>query len=125
MTTDIGTAISTCAEADLVVSACDVTVTFTEGGFGTIAGAVYNPPDEIVPQPLPAQPAPEMLHDTTVLEVPLTLAANCLELEGAIVAALGEIVTVTTGTIVTEAVADSLGSATDVAVTEKNGGVGG
>lgn len=125
MVTDIGTAIFTCAEADLLVSACDVAVTVTDGGFGTIAGAVYNPADEIFPQALPEQPAPEMLHDMSVLEVPLTLALNCLEPEGATVAEVGEIVIVTTGTTVTEAVADLLGSATDVAVTEKNGGAGG
>ena len=40
----------TCAEADLVVSACDVAVTLTTAGLGTIAGAVYKPPAEIVPQ---------------------------------------------------------------------------
>lgn len=125
MTTDIGTAIFTCAEADFVVSACDVTVTFTDGGFGTVAGAVYNPADEIFPHALPVQPVPEMLHDTRVLEVPLTFALNCLELEGATVAEAGEIVTATTDTTVMEAVADLLGSAADVAVTEKKGGAGG
>ncbi len=124
MATDIGTAIFTLAGADLLVSACDVAVTVTEGGFGTIAGAVYNPADEIFPQALPVQPEPEMLHETSVLEVPLTSALNCLEPEGAIVAEVGEIVMVTTGTTVTEAVADLLGSATEAAVTEKNGGAG-
>jgi hypothetical protein len=125
MVTDIGVAIFTCAAADLLVSACDVAVTVTDGGFGTIAGAVYKPTDEIVPQARPVQPAPEMLHDTSVLAVPLTLALNCLEPEGATVAEVGEIVIVTTGTTVTEAVADLPGSATDVAVIEKNGGDGG
>ena len=40
-------------------------------------------------------------------------------------AEVGEIVILTPGTTVTVALADLVGSATDVAVTEKNGGFGG
>ena len=39
----------TCAEADLVVSACDVAVTLTTAGLGTIAGAVYKPAGSDLP----------------------------------------------------------------------------
>jgi len=115
----------TCAEADLVVSACDVAVTVTTAGLGTIAGAVYKPAEVIAPHLEPEQPAPEMLHDTDVFEVPVTCAANCREAEGASLTEVGETVTVTTGTTVTVALADLVGSACDVAVTERKRGFGG
>lgn len=116
----------TCAEADLVVSACDVALTLTTAGVVTIAGAVYKPPAEIVPQPEPEQPGvPETLHVTDVFALPVTCAENCREADGATLAEVGEIVTVTTGTTVTVALADFVVSACDVAVTEKKGGIGG
>lgn len=115
----------TCAEADLVVSACDVAVTLTIAGLGTIAGEVYKPAGVIFPQLEPEQPLPETLHDTDVLELPVTCAENCREADGASLAEVGEIVTLTTRTTVTVALADLVGSATDVAVKEKNGGFGG
>jgi hypothetical protein len=43
----------TAADPDLVGSAAAVAVTVTDAGFGTDAGAVYNPPASTVPFPLP------------------------------------------------------------------------
>lgn len=123
--TDIGSAMVTSAEDDLVGLAIDVAVTVTSAGFGTIAGAVYKPAVEIVPHPDPVQPAPAMLHETDVLALPVTTAENCREAEGASFTEVGAMETVTTETTVTVAVADLVGSATEVAVTAKNGGVGG
>jgi hypothetical protein len=123
---DTGVTMLTCAEADLVVSACDVALTLTTAGVVTIAGAVYKPPAEIVPQPEPEQPGvPETLQVTDVFALPVTCAENCREADGATLAEVGEIVTVTTGTTVTVALADFVVSACDVAVTEKKGGIGG
>ena len=122
---DTGVITVTCAEAALLVSAFDVAVTVTTAGWGTIAGAVYQPAAVIMPQPEPAQPVPETLHDTAVFELPVTCAENCREAEGASVAEIGEMVILTTGKIVTVAVANFVGSATDVATTERNGGFGG
>ncbi|MGA7767407.1 MAG: hypothetical protein WCA27_14435 [Candidatus Sulfotelmatobacter sp.] len=123
--TDTGVTKLTCAEADFVASACEVTVTVTTAGLGAIAGAVYRPAAVMFPQLEPVQPLPETLHDTDVFELPVTWSENFREAEGATLAEVGEMVTVTTGTIVTVALADLVGSATDVAVTEKNGGFGG
>lgn len=122
---DTGVTMLTCAEADLVVSACDVALTLTTAGVVTIAGAVYKPPAEIVPQPEPEHRVPETLHVTDVFALPVTCAENCREADGATLAEVGEIVTVTTGTTVTVALADFVVSACDVAVTEKKGGIGG
>jgi hypothetical protein len=123
--TETGVTKVICAEADFVVSACDVTVTVTAAGLGRIAGAVYSPAAVMCPQFEPVQPVPATLHNTDVLELPVTCAENCREAEAAIVAEVGEMVILTPGTIVTVALADLVGSATDVAVTEKNGGLGG
>lgn len=112
------------AEADFVVSACDVTVTVTTDGFGTAEGAVYRPEVEIVPHPAPAQPDPLTLHETDVLEVPATCAVNCREADGASLAVVGEIVMLTPFPTVTSALADLLGSAAEVAVTDRNAGLG-
>ena len=122
---DTGVTMLTCAEADLFVSACDFAVTVTTDGLGTLAGAVYKPVAVIFPQLEPAQPVPETLQDTDVFELPVTCAENCPEAEGASLAEVGEMVTLTSGTMVTVALADLVGSATDVAVTEKKGGFGG
>lgn len=123
--TEIGLTRLICAEADFVVSACDVTVTVTAAGLGRIAGAVYSPAAVMCPQFEPVQPAPATLQSTDVLELPVTCAENCREAEAAMVAEVGEMVMWTPGTIVTAELADFVGSATDVAVTEKNGGFGG
>ncbi len=123
--TETEVAMVTCAEADLVVSACDVTLTVTTAGLGTIAGAVYKPAALICPQLEPVQPVPETPHDTEVLALPATCAENCTEAAGASLDEVGEIVILTAGTTVTVAAADLVESATDVAITEKNGGFGG
>ena len=115
----------TSAEADLLASACDVAVTLTTAGFGMIAGAVYKPARVIAPQLEAVHPVPEMLHDTVVFELPVTCTENCWEAEGRSFAEVGEIVILTSGTIVTVALADFVGSATDVAVIDKNEGFGG
>jgi hypothetical protein len=123
--TDTGVAMLTCADADLLASACDVAVTLTTAGFGMIAGAVYKPAWVIAPQPEPLHPVPETLHDTVVFELPVTCTENCWEAEGRSFAEVGEIVIFTPGTMVTVALADLVGSTTDVAVTDKNEGFGG
>lgn len=123
--TETEVAMVTCAEADLVVSACDVTFTTTTAGLGTIAGAVYKPAALICPQLEPVQPVPEMPQDTEAFALPVTCAENCTEPDGASLAEVGEIVILTAGTTVTVALADLLESAADVAISEKNGGLGG
>src|SRR5260370_41884729 len=63
---DTGVTMLTCAEADLIVSACDFALTVTTDGLGTLAGAVYKPVAVIFPQLEPAHPVPETLQDTDV-----------------------------------------------------------
>ena len=67
----------TMADADFVPSAFEVAFTVTCAGFGIVPGAVYRPPELIVPQALPLQPAPTKLQVTPVFEVPVTAAVNC------------------------------------------------
>jgi hypothetical protein len=62
----------TVAEPDLVGSACEVAITVTFAGFGTIAGAVYTPADEIVPLLAP----PLTLQVTAVFVVRVTVAVK-------------------------------------------------
>lgn len=112
------------AVADLVESAVEVAMTDTSAGLGTADGAVYSPFVDMVPQAVPVQPAPLRLHDTAVLAVPVTVALNCRWALVATCAAVGEIVTPTGGIIVTEAVADFVGSATEVAVMDICAGLG-
>ena len=64
------------AEADLVGSAALVAFTVTVAGEGAVAGAVYSPPEEMLPHEAPAQPAPERVQVTAVLEELVTVAAN-------------------------------------------------
>ena len=115
----------TSADADLLPSACDLAVTLTTAGFGMIAGAVYKPACVIAPQLEPVHPAPEMLHDTVVFELPVRCTENCWEADGRSFAEVGEIVILTPGTMVTVALADLDGSTTDVAVSDRNAGFGG
>jgi hypothetical protein len=49
-------------------------VTFTVGGFGTVAGAVYKPEELTVPQVDPAQPAPLTVQVTPRFVLPVTVA---------------------------------------------------
>ena len=64
----------TVALADLLGSACDVTVTVTSAAEGTEAGVVYNPVELMVPHALSEQV--ERLQVTAVFEVPLTVTVN-------------------------------------------------
>ena len=73
----VATTAVTLAEADLVGSATLVTVTLSVAGEGTLAGAVYSPPPEMVPHAAPVQPAPLTPQVTAVFELPVTAAVNC------------------------------------------------
>jgi len=122
--TETGGTIVTVAVADFVGSATDVAVTDTCGGLGTEDGAVYSPLMVIVPQVAPVQPLPATLHDTVEFVVPLTAAVNCWWPPIRSCDDVGEIETETGGMMVRDAVADFVGSATDVAVTDTCGGFG-
>jgi hypothetical protein len=111
--------IVTWAEPDFVGSACDTAVTVTVLGFGTFAGAVYSPLEEIVPT---VEFPPVTLFTsqvTAVFDVPVTVAVNCCVPFAATVAGEGETVTVTIvgETIATAADAAFVESACDTAVT--------
>ena len=69
--------IVTDADADLLGSETLVTVMVTDAGDGAVAGAVYSPVEEIVPQEAPLQPVPDAAQITAVFDVPVTEAANC------------------------------------------------
>src|ERR1041385_4413269 len=97
----------TCAEAFFVESAADVAVTVKL--LPAVDPAVYRPLLETVP--------PVAAHVTAVLELPVTAAANCRVWPGWSVAVVGEIVTLTPGTITTLTVELLVVSATDFAVT--------
>jgi len=60
------------ADPDFDEFACEVAVTVTVAGFGTFAGAVYNPVGEIVPFAAP----PITAQVTAVSDVPVTVAVN-------------------------------------------------
>jgi hypothetical protein len=85
---------------------------------GTDDGAVSSPALEIVPQAAPVQPLPARLQETVVLDEPVIVAVNCRLAPVSTCAVDGETVTATGGMTVTEAVADLVGSATKVAVTD-------
>ena len=110
--------IVTVAALDFVGSAIDVAVTETRAGLGTVAGAVYRPLVDIVPQAAPVQPLPVTLQVTAVLAVFDTVAVNCCWVLTRTWAVAGEIDTETGGMTVTVAVLDFVVSATDVAITE-------
>jgi hypothetical protein len=75
----------TLADPDFVASACEIAVTVTVAGFGTVAGAVYIPPLEILPFAVP----PLTLQVTAVFDVPVTVAMNCCVLPVVTVAVAG------------------------------------
>ena len=77
MVTTTGGMMVTIADADFVLSAFEVAFTVTCAGLGIVPGAVYSPPELIVPQALPVQPAPAKLQVTFVSVVPVTAAVNC------------------------------------------------
>jgi hypothetical protein len=64
-------------DADRVGSTTLVAVMVTVAGDGTVAGAVYSPLEEIVPQAIPLQPVPDTVQVTASLVAPVTDAANC------------------------------------------------
>jgi hypothetical protein len=70
--------IVTSAVADLVESATAVAVREKKTGFGGTEGAVYRPEESTVPQVVPAHPVPVIVHVTALLDVPVTVALNCL-----------------------------------------------
>jgi len=81
----------TVADADFVLSACDVAVTATCAGFGTAVGAMYRPVLVIVPLEAP----PATLHVAAVFELPVMDAVNGCVLPTATVTVAGVIETAT------------------------------
>jgi len=80
----------TVADADFVLSACDVAVTVTCAGVGTAVGAMYRP--VLVTVPLEAPPA--TLHVAAVFELPVMDAVNGCVLPTATATVAGAIETV-------------------------------
>src|SRR5258708_7123398 len=78
----------------------------------------------MMPQDAPEQPAPDRLQFTLVSAAPVTVAVNCWWTPVRSVGVFGETLTATGGPTVTLAVADFVGSASDVAVTKICGGFG-
>ena len=70
-----------------------------------------------IPHVAPLQPDPDTLQVTAVFAVPVTDASNCCVPPAGSVSSGGVTLTTTTGTIVTFAEADLVGSATLVAIT--------
>ena len=68
--------IETLALARYVVLACEITVTVTVLGFGTVAGGVYKPVDEIVPYVEFPPAMPLTCHVTAVLIDPEVVSVN-------------------------------------------------
>lgn len=86
-------------------------MTFTVGGVGTAAGAVYRPAELIVPHADPLQPDPLTLQVTLVLVLPVTAAWNWRCAPSVTSALVGEMVSDIGTAMVTCAEADLLGSA--------------
>ena len=122
--TATGGTIVTVAVADFVLSATEVAVTVTSAGLGIASGAVYKPPEEMVPQDAPLQPVPVTLHVTAVFAVPVTVAVNCCVLPAGTSALEGVTFTATGATIVTVAVANLVVSAAEVTLTVTFAGEG-
>jgi len=110
---------STVAEADFVGAATEVAVTVACAGLGMTTGAVYKPPEVIVPQAVPPHPAPDTVQFTAPFELPVTTAENCCWPDWAIVVSTGEIVTPMLPDVptVTLALPDWVRSARDIATT--------
>ena len=101
-----------------VESAALTAVTATApAGAGGVAGAVYKPLEEIVPTVAFPPAIPFTFQVTAVLEVPLTVAVNCFEVETATDALVGDIDTETGARMLTEELLITVGSAELVAVT--------
>jgi len=67
----------TCAEAILLLSASETTLTVTVAGLGIVAGAVYMPVDEMMPFVMFPPLVPFTAQVTAVFVVLDTTAANC------------------------------------------------
>ena len=78
----------------------------------------------MVPQAVPLQPLPATLQETFLFDVPLTVAENCCEPPTITWAVVGEIDMETGPVMVTVAVPDFEGSATEVAFTVTCDGFG-
>jgi hypothetical protein len=114
----------TTAEADEEALACEVALTITVAREGTVAGAVYNPLDEMVPQVEPEQPDPLTLQVTAVFVVPETTSWNRCCSPTVTRALVGDMATVMGERIVTMAEAAVCPSALAVAVTVTCAGLG-
>src|SRR4029077_20758003 len=74
-----GFAISTVASEVFSGSDAIVAVTVTNGGSGTVSGAVYSPVAEIVPQSFPGQPFPLTLQSTVLSALWVIGVENCCD----------------------------------------------
>ena len=79
----------------------------------------------MVPQEVPLQPLPFTLHVTAVFVVFAMLAMYCCCAPVTTCAEVGDNVTWSAASIVTDALADFVGSATEVAITDTTAGLGG
>jgi hypothetical protein len=100
-------------------SATEIAEMVTWGEGGTLEGAVYRPFAVRVPHDDVVQLGPVICQVTLVMVVPLTLATNCCCRFTDTVASAGDTVTVTSEDAprITEALAEAVRSASDVAVT--------
>ena len=116
----------TAAEADFVVSACEMAFTVTVAGLGTVVGAVYNPAVEIVPVVVFPPVTLFTCQVTAVLEDPVTVAVNCCVAVVCTEADVGdtETLTATAAVTVTVAEADLVVSACEIAFTVTVAGLG-
>jgi hypothetical protein len=115
--------IATEAEADCAVLAADSAVTVTDGGEGTLKGAVYTPEVDTVPTLALPPIIPLTSQITVVLLVYSTVAVkDCMPPAGT-VGLVGDIDTDTCA-MVTVACPDCVGSATDTADTVTLAGAG-
>lgn len=89
----LGLAIVAWADADVVLSACEIAMIVTVDGVGTVAGAVNKPVVEIVPTVELPPDTPLTSQFTFVLLVPVTVAVNCCRAFTTTVAELGATVT--------------------------------
>jgi len=78
----------------------------------------------MLPQPKPEQPAPVAVQVTVLFALPLTVAPNCFCAPGARLTVFGKTATVTRADKDTEAEADLVVSACDVAVTVTSDKIG-
>jgi len=91
------TVMVTLADADFVLSACNIAVTVTVAGEGTTEGAVYSPEVSIVPDVAFPPLVPFTCQVTAALLVPWTIARKVIWLAAFTVARAGEMETVTVG----------------------------